>query len=113
MNKLTTRQVGDVSIVDLAGRITIGVASEALRETLRGLMTRGRNKILVNLHEVSFIDSAGIGELVAAFKEVTEGGGQMKLVGLSGRVAYQLLATRSYTMGEMYMDEAAAIGSFG
>ena len=111
--RLTTRQVGDVSVVDVSGRIIVGGGSNALRETLRELTSAGKNKILVNLSELSYIDSSGIGELVSAFKEVTQGGGQLKLVGLSGQVAHQLLITKSCTFFEMYVDEAAAISSFG
>jgi anti-sigma B factor antagonist len=111
--QLTARQVGDVSIVDVAGRVTVAGGSNALRETLRELTSRGKKKILINLHEVSYIDSSGIGELVSAFKEITQGGGQLKLVGLSGQAAYQMLITKSCTFFEMYVDEGAAIRSFG
>jgi anti-sigma B factor antagonist len=109
----TTRQVGDVSVVDVAGRVTLGAGSNALRETLRELTSAGQKKILVNLREVSYIDSSGIGDLVSAFKEITQGGGQLKLFGLSGQVAYQLLITKSCTIFEMYIDEAAGMCSFG
>jgi anti-sigma B factor antagonist len=109
----TTRQVGDVSVVDVTGRVTVGGGSNALRETLRELTSAGKNKILVNLSELSYIDSSGIGELVSAFKEVTHMGGQLKLLGLSGQGVYQLLVTKSHTIFEMYVDEATAIRSFG
>ena len=111
--RLTTRHVGDVSIVDVAGRVTVGGGSNALRETLCELTSWGKKMILVNLSELSYIDSSGIGELVSAFKEVTQGGGQLKLVGLSGQVAHQLLITKSCTFFEMYVDEGDAIRSFG
>jgi anti-sigma B factor antagonist len=111
--RLTTRQVGDVNVVDVAGRITAGGGSNTLRETLHELAAKGAKKILINLGEVSYIDSSGIGELVSAFKEVTQRGGQLKLLGLSGHVAYQLLITKSYNFFEMYVDESAAIHSFG
>jgi anti-sigma B factor antagonist len=111
--KLTTRQVGDVSVVDVTGRVTAGPASKALRETLRELTSAGKNKLLVNLCEISYIDSSGIGELVSAFKEVTHMGGQLKLLGVSGQGVYQLLVTKSHTIFEVYVDEATAIRSFG
>ena len=111
--RLTTRQVGDVSIVDLSGRITMGRGSNALREALRGLTSAGKNKILVNLCEISYIDSSGIGELVSAFKEVTQTGGQLKLLGLNGQGVYQLLVTKTHTIFQIYVDEATAIRSFG
>jgi anti-sigma B factor antagonist len=110
--RLTTRQVGGVSVVDVTGRVTAGPASKALRKTLRELTSAGKKKIVVNLREVSYIDSSGIGELVSAFKEVKQGGGQFKLVGLSGQGAYQVLITKSYTFFELYVDEAAAMCSF-
>jgi anti-sigma B factor antagonist len=109
----TTRQVGDVSVVDVTGRVTVGAGSNALRKTLRELTSAGKNKLLVNLREISYIDSSGIGELVSAFKEVTQGGGQLKLVGLSAQVAHQLLITKSCTFFELYFDEGDAIRSFG
>jgi anti-sigma B factor antagonist len=111
--KLNTRQVGDVNVVDVAGRITLGEGSSALRDSLRDMVSKGQKKILLNLAEVSYIDSSGIGELVSAFKEITQGGGQLKLVGLSGQAAYQMLITKSCTFFEMYVDEGAAMRSFG
>jgi anti-sigma B factor antagonist len=98
--------------MDVAGRITVGGGSNALRETVCELTSRRKKMILVNLSEVSYIDSSGIGELVSAFKEITQNGGQLKLVGLSGQVAHQLLITKSCTFFELYVDEAAAIRSF-
>ena len=73
--KLNTRQVGDVSVVDVAGRITLGEGSSALRDALRGMVANGHKKILLNMSEVSYIDSSGIGELVSGFTSVTNSGG--------------------------------------
>ena len=84
--KLSTRQVGDVSVVDVAGRITLGEGSSALRDLLREMVGKGQKKILLNLGDVSYIDSSGIGELVSGFTTVTNHGGQLKLVGLTKRV---------------------------
>ena len=98
-----------MSVVEVSGHITLGDESNALRETLRDLMSAGHAKILVNLREVSYIDSAGIGELVSAFKAVTHRGGQLKLYGLSAEIENRLL---SYTFFETYHDETAAICSF-
>ena len=78
--KLNTRQVGDVSVVDVAGRITLGEGSSALRDALRDMVAKNHKKILLNLGEVSYIDSSGIGELVSGFTSVTNSGGQLKLV---------------------------------
>ena len=80
--KLTTRQVGDVSVMDAVGRITLGEGSSVFRETLRDLVAKGQKKVLLNLADVSYIDSSGIGELVSGFTSVTNQGGQLKLLNL-------------------------------
>jgi anti-sigma B factor antagonist len=77
--------VGDVSVIDVSGRITLGEGSSTLRDALRGLVAQGQKKILLNLGEVSYIDSSGIGELVSAFTSVTNGGGELKLLNLTKR----------------------------
>ena len=110
--KLTTRQVGDVTVIDAAGRITLGEGASQFRDTVRDLVARGQKKILLNLGEVSYIDSSGIGELVSGFTTVTNGGGQLKLVGLSKRIKDLLQITKLYTVFDVYDDEAAAIRSF-
>lgn len=110
--KLSIRQVGDVSVVDAAGRITLGEGSSALRETIRELVNKGQKKILLNLAEVSYIDSSGIGELVSAFTTVTNQGGQLKLLGLTKRVKDLLQITKLYTVFDVHEDEAHAIRSF-
>ena len=110
--KLTTRQVGDVTVIDAAGRITLGEAASTFRDKIRALVAEGQKKILVNLAEVSYIDSSGIGELVSGFTTVTNGGGQLKLVGLSKRIKDLLQITKLYTVFVVYEDEAAAIRSF-
>lgn len=110
--KLNTRQVGDVSVVDVAGRITLGEGSSALRDTLRDMVTKDRKKILLNLGDVSYIDSSGIGELVSGFTSVTNSGGQLKLLNLTKRVKDLLQITKLYTVFDVHEDEAAAIRSF-
>lgn len=110
--KLNIRQVGDVSVVDAAGRITLGEGSSAFREAVRDLITRGNKKILVNLAEVSYIDSSGIGELVSAFTTVTNHGGHLKLLNLNKRVKDLLQITKLYTVFEVHDDEGAAVRSF-
>ncbi|MEJ7605314.1 MAG: STAS domain-containing protein [Bryobacteraceae bacterium] len=77
--KLTSRQVGDVTVIDAAGRITLGEGSSVFRDTVRDLTTAGNKKILLNLGDVSYIDSSGIGEMVSGFTTVTNQGGQLKL----------------------------------
>lgn len=110
--KLNTRQVGDVTVVDVAGRITLGEGSSTLRDTLRDLVSKGQKKVLLNLGEVSYIDSSGIGELVSGFTTVTNQGGQLKLLNLTKRVKDLLQITKLYTVFDVHDDEAAAIRSF-
>ena len=110
--KLSSRQVGDVTVLDVAGRITLGEGSSALRDTLRDLVSKGQKKILLNLGEVSYIDSSGIGELVSGFTTVTNNGGQLKLLNLNKRVKDLLQITKLYTVFDVHEDEAAAIRSF-
>jgi len=110
--KLNTRQVGDVTVVDVAGRITLGEGSSALRDTLRGLVGKDQKKILLNLSDVSYIDSSGIGELVSGFTTVTNNGGQLKLLGLNKRVKDLLQITKLYTVFDVHEEEPAAIRSF-
>jgi len=110
--KLTSRQVGDVSVVDVAGRITLGEGSTALRDALRDMVSKNHKKILLNLSEVSYIDSSGIGELVSGFTSVTNSGGQLKLLGLTKRVKDLLQITKLYTVFDVHEDESSAIRSF-
>ena len=110
--KLNTRQVGDVSVVDVAGRITLGEGSSALRDMMRDLVSKSQKKILLNLGEVSYINSSGIGELVSGFTTVTNSGGNLKLLGLNKRVKDLLQITKLYTVFDVHEDEAGAIRSF-
>ena len=110
--KLTVRQVGDVVVVDAVGRLTLGEGSSTFRDTLRDLVAQGNKKIVLNLGEVSYIDSSGIGELVSAFTTVTNQGGRFKLLNLTKRVQDLLQITKLYTVFEVFDDEAAAVGSF-
>jgi anti-sigma B factor antagonist len=110
--KLTSRQVGDVTVVDAAGRITLGEGASTFREKIRELVNNNSKKILLNLGDVTYIDSSGIGELVSGFTTVTNSGGQLKLVGLSKRVKDLLQITKLYTVFEVFDDEAAAVRSF-
>ncbi len=110
--KLNTRQVGDVTVLDLAGRITLGEGSSTLRDSLKELVTKGDKKILLNLGDVTYIDSSGIGELVSGFTTVTNSGGSLKLLGLNKRVKDLLQVTKLYTVFEAFEDEAEAVRSF-
>lgn len=110
--KLTDRRVGDVIVVDAAGRITLGEAASTFRDHIRELGGKPGAKILLNLSEVTYIDSSGIGELVSGFTTVNGSGGKLKLVGLSKRIKDLLQITKLYTVFDVYDDEAAAIRSF-
>lgn len=110
--KLTTRQVGDVTVIDAEGRITLGEGSSSFREIIREKVAKGEKKLLLNLAEVSYIDSSGIGELVSAYTTVTNHGGSLKLLNLTKRVKDLLQITKLYTVFEVFDDEAAAVRSF-
>jgi anti-sigma B factor antagonist len=110
--KMSNRQVGDVTVVDAAGRITLGEGASVFRDMIRDLAAKGNKKILVNLTEVSYIDSSGIGEMVSSFTTVTNHGGQLKLLGLTKRVKDLLQITKLYTVFEVFDDEPSAIRSF-
>jgi anti-sigma B factor antagonist len=98
--------------MDVAGRITLGEGSSALRDALRDMISKNQKKILLNLGEVNYIDSSGIGELVSGFTTVTNSGGQLKLLNLNKRVKDLLQITKLYTVFDVHDDEAKAIGSF-
>jgi anti-sigma B factor antagonist len=110
--KLSTRQVGDVTVVDAVGRITLGEGASTFRDSVRDLASNGHKKLLLNLAEVSYIDSSGIGEMVSGFTTVTNQGGQVKLLNLTKRVKDLLQITKLYTVFEVFDDEAAAVRSF-
>jgi len=109
---LSVRQVGDVSVVDMAGRVTLSEGSSVLCDTLHDLAAKGHNKILVNLGEVSYLDSSAIGELVSGCTLVEKHGGQLKLLRVTTRVRNLFLITKSYTIFDVHEDETAAIRSF-
>ena len=110
--KLSTRQAGDVTVVDVSGRVVIGEGSSLIREALRDLTTEGHKKILLNLTEVSYMDSTGIGELVAGFTSAQNAGGTVKLLGVTKHVKDVLQISRLYTVFEAFDDEAEAVQSF-
>jgi anti-sigma B factor antagonist len=110
--KLGTRKVGDVTVVDVNGRITLGEGSSALRDEIRALIDKGDKKILLNLSDVTYIDSSGIGELVSGFTSVANAGGTLKLLGLTKRVKDLLQITKLYTVFDVHEEEAHAVKSF-
>lgn len=110
--KASTRQLNGVTVVDLSGRITLGEGSVVLRDTVRDLIGKGEKRILLNLGDVSYIDSSGIGELVSAFTTVRNQGGELKLLNLTKKVHDLLQITKLYTVFDVKDDEASAVGSF-
>ena len=110
--KASTRQVDGVTIIDLSGRITLGEGSVVLRDTIRNSMGQGVKKILLNLGDVTYIDSSGIGELVSAYTSVRNQGGELKLLNLTKKVHDLLQITKLYTVFDVRDDEAGAIKAF-
>ena len=111
--KTTIRQVDSVIVVDVSGRITLGEGCAQLRELIRDQLTKGNKKVLINLADVTYIDSSGIGELVSAYTAVSNQGGQLKLLKLTKKVHDLLQITKLYTVFDVHDDEAEAISSFG
>jgi len=110
--KSNSRRVDGVTIMDLSGRITLGEGSVMLRDQIRELLGKGEKKILLNLGDVTYIDSSGIGELVSAFTTVRNQGGELKLLNLTKKVHDLLQITKLYTVFDVKDDEASAIRAF-
>ena len=110
--KATSRDIGKVTVIDLNGKITIGKGDLILRESVDSVLNEGKDRILLNLNKVSYMDSAGIGELVACYKKVREKEGMMKLVNPGGRVHDLLALTKLDEYFETYDTEAEALASF-
>jgi len=109
---ISERQAGDVTILDLAGKVTIGEGSVALRNAIRRLLGEGKNKILLNLGGVGYIDSSGIGELVSSFTAVNKEGGVLKLLNLTQKIQDLLAITKLLTVFDVFESEAEALSSF-
>jgi anti-sigma B factor antagonist len=106
------RQAGDVTILDMSGEVRIGEGSIALREAIRKLSSEGKQKLLLNLRGVNYVDSSGIGELIANYTTVSKQGGQLKLLNLTDRIQNLLVITKLLTVFDVYEDEATALKSF-
>jgi len=111
--KATVRDSGNVSIIDLKGKITIGSGDIQLRDTITSLIDRGRHKILCDMKEVTVIDSSGIGELVGCFTTVKNKGGSLKLLHLPPKIQDVLTVTQLITVFDVFEDEQEAVASFG
>ena len=110
---ITERQVGDVTVLDMDGKITIGEGSVALRTAVRRLLEEGKKKILLNLAKVGYIDSSGIGELVSSYTAIgKEDAGQLKLLNLTQKLQDLLTITKLLTVFDVYESEEEALASF-
>ena len=110
--RATHRDAGQVTVVDLSGRIVLGDGSALLRKTIRGLLDDQRKQILLNLADVDYIDSSGIGELVSGFTAVKNQSGDLKLLHLTKKVRDLLQITKLYTVFDVFTDESTAVRSF-
>lgn len=107
------RRVDAVTIVDVTGRLALGEAADALHDTVRGLVQQGHRRIVVNLGEVSYMDSSGLGALVSAHTSLSRNGGGLKLLHLTRRLENLLMISRLHGVFECFTDEATAVESFG
>jgi anti-sigma B factor antagonist len=110
--RATHRDAGPITVVDISGRIILGEGSALLRQTVRGLLDDQRIRILLNLADVDYIDSAGIGELVSAYTAVKKNGGELKLLHLTKKVRDLIQITKLYTVFDVFSEENAALQSF-
>ena len=108
----SVRETGSVTIVDISGRIVLGEESAALRDMVCDLLTKGRKKILLNLADVNYIDSSGLGSLVGSFTSARRQGGELKLLNLTNKVTDLMQITKLYTVFDIPDNEAAALKSF-
>jgi anti-sigma B factor antagonist len=111
--QISERTVGDVVIVDVAGKVTLGDGGDvALRDKMRSLIQQNHKKVLLNLGEVSYVDSAGLGEIVQSYASVTKNGGKLKLLNVTKRIKDLLSITKLLTVFECHDNEADALKSF-
>ena len=109
---IASREVDGVTVLDLNGRITLGEGSVQLREAIRDLISKGLKNVLLNMGDVNYIDSSGLGELVSAYTAVKNAGGELKLLNLTSKVRDLLVITKLVTVFDVKDDEAAAVASF-
>jgi anti-sigma B factor antagonist len=110
--KMTERQVGDVTLLDLTGSLTIDEDAQSLKDKIYSLIQQGRTQVLVNLAKVPYIDSAGLGQLVASYTSLTKANGSMKLLNVNSKNQHLLVITRLVTVFETFDSEAEALASF-
>ncbi len=110
--RIDSREVSHVTILDVRGRIVLGDEIHHLRDAVRNLIAEGKKKIILNLAELDYIDSSGVGELVGAFTTVRNAGGELKLLNLTQKVHDVLHVTKLYTVFDIREDEFTAVKSF-
>lgn len=110
--KAASREVGDVRVIDMDGRITLGEGSALLRDLIREALAGGHRKILMNLAGITYLDSSGLGELVSGYRLVKSQGGELKLLNLNKKVSDLLHVTKLYTVFDIHTNEAEAVSSF-
>ena len=110
--KIDTRTVGEVTVMDCSGKITLGEGTMAIRNSVRELLKGGTKKIILNLADVNYIDSSGIGELVSSYTTVTNQGGQLKLLNLTKKIHELLAITKLLTVFQVFDSEDSALASF-
>jgi anti-sigma B factor antagonist len=110
--EIHTRTVGDVHVLDISGKITLGAATKTIRHTISDLLENGGKKIVINLAEVNYIDSSGIGELVRTFTTVAKEGKELKLLNLTKKIKELLVITKLLTVFQVFESEQAALASF-
>jgi len=111
--EIHTRTIGDVHVLDISGKITLGEATRTIRHTVSDLLVNGGRKIVLNLTDVNYIDSSGVGELVRTHTTVTREGKQLKLLNLTKKIREILVIARLLTVFQVYESEQAALASFG
>ncbi len=109
---IASRELDRVTVLSLNGRITLGEGSVQIRDAIRDLIGKGQKSILLDLGEVNYIDSSGLGELVSAYTTAKNQGAALKLLKLTRKVHDLLQLTKLYTVFDIYDDEASAIASF-
>jgi anti-sigma B factor antagonist len=110
--QIEERNVGEVTILDLKGKITLNEGDEILKDKINSLLSQGRKKLLLNFGDVPYIDSAGLGEVVRTYTTCSRQGGQLKLVNLTKRITDLLMITKLLTVFETFDTEAEALKSF-
>jgi len=113
MTSITERAIGDVTILDIAGRLTVQEGAEPFRDTIRRLLRDGRVKLVINFQDATYIDSTALGEIIRAYTSATRKGGSLKLLKVPKSIHQLLMITRLLTIFDLFDDEAQAAKSFG